>query len=233
MVRNKISNQSNNKYFALLLLLFFYESIIAFMRLNILIIPIGIILYMFITPNKNTITLDIIKKIILFSIILLGLFRLVLYLESGYIDKTTSTDSRILEGIYVYENHIADNLIFGEGLGKTYIHPKTGEPQSEVHFGFFTILLKFGLVGLISITLLILLPGVQYFIFSNTTKVFNTKKIVLLVPSLFIWFFSLAVVKGTAPEHMFGLGLAIGSYFQFSKAQYKLNFNPTDRIIIH
>jgi hypothetical protein len=114
-------------------------------------------------------------------------------------------------------------LIFGGGFGKTFLEfnaanvgDLTGPQVTSLHLGFFTILLKLGLIGLISILLLMFWPLIQYFIFSNTLRIYNTKKIILLVPSLFIWFISLIVVRGTVPTQMFGLGLAIGVYFQFT-----------------
>ena len=223
IVKNKINGQSNIKYFMLLSVIFCYESFFAFMRFNILAILSGITLYMFIYPAKTTITVDIIKKSILFSIILFGTFILVSYLRSGYLDRSASDNYRILEALYVYENYIADNLIFGGGFGKTFLEfnaasvgDLTGPQVTSSHLGFFTILLKLGLIGLISILLLMFWPLIQYFIFSNTLRIYNTKKIILLVPSLFIWFISLIVVRGTVPTQMFGLGLAIGVYFQFT-----------------
>ena len=230
MVRNKIIRQSNIKYLLLLLLIFSYESLIAFTRTNIIIIIIGIFLYMEIGYNRKTFLLNMVRKTILGSMLLLGLFGLVLFLRTGIYDRIYSDNYRLFEALYVYKYYISDSFLFGDGLGKTFLIPISNHTEKALHLGFFTILLKFGLIGLLLSIALTLRPMVQFIFFSNSKEIYSTKKLILLVPSLAIWFFILVVSNGTFPEQMFGLGLAIGSYFQFTKAQDRLNYRFTDRI---
>ena len=78
-----------------------------------------------------------------------------LYLAGGYVDRSYSDFYRIYEALHVYEHYISKSLIFGGGLGKVFIDPFGDALLGEVHLGIFTILLKLGLVGLITIVILI------------------------------------------------------------------------------
>ena len=155
--------------------------------------------------NKNTFQLNMAKKTIFGSILLLGLFGLVLYLRTGFVDRLVSDNYRVFEAMYVYKYYISDSFLFGDGLGKTFLTPIGNYTEKSVHIGFFTILLKFGLIGLLVFFLLTIRPMVQFLLYSNSKKIYSTKKITLLVPSLAIWFFILAVCNGTFPDQMFGL----------------------------
>ena len=217
LVRKKIFNRSTKTLFSILAVIFFYEAFIAFMRTNILLIMIGIILYINISLSNNKVSVDVLKKILYFVFVLVLSVPLIFYLSSGYIDRSFSDLYRIYEASYVLKNYIFSNSLFGYGLGKTYMAPDTGQLiRSSVHLRFITVWLKLGLFGLITIIFLLLRPLHQFLLYSNSMEIFYNKKVVLLAPSLIIWGFFLTISNGTHPEQMFGLGLAIGSYIQFS-----------------
>jgi len=217
MVKNKIINQSNIKYYILLSVIIFYEFFVAFMRTNIIIVLIGIVLYINIYPSKNTISVDILKKTVIFVIILFAGYFIIIFLREGYIDRAGSDNYRIYEALYVYNNYISDSMFLGGGVGKTFL-TSSNSIESEAHIGIITVLLKLGVVGLASILLVIIRPCIQYILYSNSKEHYIHKKVIFLVPSLMIWFFMLSVTKGTSIDQLFGLGLAIGSYLQFCKS---------------
>jgi len=148
-----------------------------------------------------------------------------LILQTGFIDRSYSDSYRLFEAAYIYQDYISENLIFGSGFGKTFITPLSNVIEKEAHIGLITIILKFGLLGMAVFLIIILKPIVIFFFHSDLSKLNNSNWIVLIVPSLIFWLVCLSVGKGTFPEHLFGLGLSIGSYIQFKYSMNIVNYN--------
>ena len=102
----------------------------------------------------------------------------------------------------------------GGGFGAHYFTPIKGEIETDVHLGVVTVMLKFGLIGLCLLLLLLSNYFIKYFIYSRSRKRFFKESVLILVPSLAIWFIYLVVAKGLMPESLFGLGLSIGLYLK-------------------
>ena len=221
---NKIMSYSNKKYLLLIFMILSYESFIAFTRTNIFGIVISLMLLLIYSRKKYTLTLDSIKNIALFALFTAIIISLILVLKTSFIDRTYSDNYRLFEAAYIYQEYISDSIVFGNGLGSTFKTPLGNEVETEAHIGFMTILLKFGLIGII---VLLFIFGRIFFIFfknSNLNNLNESNKIILIVPALSFWIMSLLVSKGTFPEQLFGLGLAIGSYFQFTMNNHNVNY---------
>lgn len=225
--RNKFLNMPNKSFLFLILIIILYETFVAFTRMNI----VGILLsssfiFLLFKPKRNfSFNINVFKNFIIISLLLVASIPLLLILQTGFIDRSYSDSYRLFEAAYIYQDYISENLIFGSGFGKTFITPLSNVIEKEAHIGLITIILKFGLLGMAVFLIIILKPIVIFIFHSDLSKLNNSNWIVLIVPSLIFWLVCLSVGKGTFPEHLFGLGLSIGSYIQFKYSMNIVNYN--------
>jgi hypothetical protein len=215
-------NRKNIVFYLMLLLIFilFYETFIAFTRSNILGIMLSLFILILFNKTNYTLKANLVKIIFLTTILIAVMIPFVSLLKTGFIDRTSSDNFRLREASHVFNTEIIDNIYSGEGMGSTFIG-LSSNILSEAHIGLITLWLKFGLIGLITILVIIGLPFIRLIISPNLGRLNGSNKIILFVPALSFWVLSLLVSKGTYPEALFGLGLAIGSYFQFC---YSINW---------
>ncbi|MBC8485562.1 MAG: hypothetical protein H8D45_05935 [Bacteroidetes bacterium] len=150
---------------------------------------------------------------LLLAITLYYNFSYLLESDNYRILDAESDNYRIFEATYVFEEYIRPNLLLGGGLGSQFFTPK-GEIETDVHLGLFTVMLKFGLIGICLLFFLLINFYLKYFIYSRSRKRLFKESVLLLVPSLTIWSIYIVVAKGLFPESLFGIGLSIGLYLK-------------------
>jgi len=220
---NKITKNSNQTLFSILLIVLFYVVFLGKSRAPSLAIIIGLIFLINLNIRNDSklgsYFINIFKSSINFAI---PIFLIItLYLSSSDLLDSSNfrfsaqegDNSRLLEASYVFQEYIEPNLLFGRGFG-TYFITLNGAIETDVHLGLFSLLLKFGLISVCSLLLLVINLNIKYFIHSRSRKWLFKEPVLLLVPSLTIWLFFLIVAKGLFPESLFGLGLAIGLYLK-------------------
>jgi len=225
--RNKFLNIPNHKLFFLILVILFYETFIAFTRMNIIGIILSSIFIFLLTKTKNNFSFNIhfIKNLSIFFFLLGISVPIMLLLRTGFVDRTYSDSFRLFEAVYLYQDYISNHIFLGYGFGKTFITPLTNEVETAAHIGLITILLKFGFLGLIILLIIILKPMFMFIFHTDLKKLNSNNWIVLISPALLFWVISFTTGKGTFPEQLFGLGLSIGSYIQFNNSMHYLNNN--------
>jgi len=228
---NKITKNSNQTLFLILLIVFFYATFLGKSRASFLAIIIGL-LFLINLNIRNDIKLgssfiNIFKSSINFAMPIF--LAITLYLgysnlldssnlrisELGWTEsgRMRGDNFRILEAAYVFQEYIKPNLFFGSGFGSHFI-TLNGDIETDVHLGLFSLLYKFGLISVCLFLLLLINLNIKYFIHSRSRKWLLKEPVLLLVPSLTIWLFFLIVAKGLFPESLFGLGLTIGLYLK-------------------
>ena len=96
--------------------------------------------------------------------------------------------------------------------------------RNNIHIGLFTILLKFGFLGLVFLFYLISKYILKYLAFSGSREKFFHKQLFIATP-ITIWFIIFTLSTGSHPEQMLMLGLIIGSYLELNNLLEYLNNN--------
>ncbi len=226
LVKNKILGKPNKKLMIMIFFIFFYETFISVLRTNILSIFIGILMYLGINKSKNKPSLDFILKAFFLIIIIFSITPFLFLINSSYLDRPFSNYYRLYEAGWVFQNYIINEPLFGFGLGKTYTAPDTGDLiRNNIHIGLFTILLKFGFLGLVFLFYLISKYILKYLAFSGSREKFFSEKQLFIATPITIWFIIFTLSTGSHPEQMLMLGLIIGSYLELNNLLEYLNNN--------
>ena len=220
---NRLTNKSNRTNYLLLIIVFTYGAFFGKFRAVVLAIIIGLLFLInfnfrndsklfgsFINFSKSSFNFTI---PILLVITLYYTFPNIIESDNYRVSVLESDNYRLFEAAYVFQEYIEPNLLFGRGFGTYFITPK-GEIETDVHLGVFSLLLKFGLISVCLLLLLLSNYFIKYFIHSRSRKWLFKEPVLLLVPSLTIWFIYTVVAKGLFPESLFGLGLSIGLYLK-------------------
>jgi hypothetical protein len=220
---NKLTKKSNRTNYLLLIIVFTYGAFLGKFRADVLAIIIGLLFLInfnfrndsklfgsFINFSKSSFNFTI---FILLVITLYYTFPNIIESDNYRVSVPESDNYRLFEAAYVFQEYIEPNLLLGRGFGTYFITPK-GEIETDVHLGVVTVMFKFGLIGLCLLLLLLSNYFIKYFIHSRSRKWLFKEPVLLLVPSLTIWFVFIIVVKGLFPESLFGLGLTIGLYLK-------------------
>ena len=221
---NKLTKNSNQTLFLILLIVFFYATFLGKARASSLAIIIGLLFLInfnfrndsklfgsFINFFKSSFNFTI---FILLVITLYYTFPNIIESDNYRVSVPESDNYRLFEAAYVFQEYIEPNLLLGRGFGAHYVTPVQGEIETDVHLGVVTVMFKFGLIGLCLLLLLVSNYFIKYFIHSRSRKWLFKEPVLLLVPSLTIWFIYTVVAKGLFPESLFGLGLSIGLYLK-------------------
>lgn len=217
----KISNKSRIKYYLILSIITFLSAFIGGFRSDLVAVFAGSIFIINLKLRNSSMMTSIFKNML--SIICIVFIILAIIPFFDFLERPGSDEYRILEATYVFDQIISKNLFFGKGLGTYFFSPKGGDIALEVHLGLFTLLLKFGMVGVFFLLLIFFRIYFKYFIHSRSKKRFFNEPVILLAPSLAVWLVYLMLAKGTFPESLFGLGLSIGLYLNFRRLEINNN----------
>ena len=164
--------------------------------------------------KSGTLFLLILKRTF-FILIFLGALYLIYYSFSTFsaFYRPYSDSHRIEEfEVGLYQIWTKGNILFGSGFGAWFQGSARIEAVRELHLGFMTLWLKFGLVGLILITLSIIISAYKFFSPVNNKNIKLTTSFYLAFPSIAAWVVFVLVTKGTFQETLFGLGFALAAF---------------------
>ena len=157
------------------------------------------------------------SKILFVLLLTLGSYYLFSYIFTAFsvFYRPGSFDRRMEEFNVVLSQLLDSGIIYlGKGFGSWFTGTYSVLAERRFHIGIMTILLKFGILGLIFIFSSVLYTAYKYLFLSKNLYHKSGTSFYLAFPSIIVWLVFLSVAKGTMPETLFGLGFALAAFRQ-------------------
>ena len=167
--------------------------------------------------GKNSImSLQPLSKIILVLLLTLGSYYFFSYIFTSFSIFNRGAGELRVEEFTVVLSQLLDSgsIYLGEGFGSWFSGTYSIPAERRFHIGVMTILLKFGILGLIFIFSSVLYAAYKYFFSSKNLHHKPRTSFHLAFPSIMAWLVFLSMAKGTMPETLFGLGFALAAFRQ-------------------